>query len=171
MLQHGVVALLSFGRRDVADGLQEPPVVEPVHPFQRRELDGFERPPRPAPMDDLGLVETVDCLGESIVITVADAANRRLDSRLRQALGVLDRDGLGGFKWSLQHLDGGGCDEPSKATFGSVWTDAIVFPRSLWCTSPPRWTGRRSWRACSSASSTKPACAVRETRQPTMRRA
>ena len=39
--QHGVVAFLSFGRRDVADGLQEPPVVEPVHPFQRRELDGF----------------------------------------------------------------------------------------------------------------------------------
>jgi hypothetical protein len=28
--QHGVVALLGFGRRDVADGLQEPPVVEPV---------------------------------------------------------------------------------------------------------------------------------------------
>src|SRR3954453_17386529 len=31
-------------------------------------------------------------------------------------------------------------------------------PLSLWCTSPPRWTGRRSCRACSSASSTKPAC-------------
>ena len=29
-------------------------------------------------MDDLGLVETVDRLGESIVITVADAARRRL---------------------------------------------------------------------------------------------
>ena|SRR6516162_3905964 len=41
LFQHGVVAFLSFGRRDVADGLQEPPVVEPVHPFQRRELDGF----------------------------------------------------------------------------------------------------------------------------------
>ena len=39
--QHGVVTFLGFGRRDVADGLQEPPVVEPVHPFQRRELDGF----------------------------------------------------------------------------------------------------------------------------------
>jgi hypothetical protein len=39
-------------------------------------------------------------------------------------------DVLGGFKWSSQHFDGGGCDEPSKATFGSVWTDAIVFPRS-----------------------------------------
>jgi hypothetical protein len=41
LFQHGVVALLGFGRRDVADGLQEPPVVEPVYPFQRRELDGF----------------------------------------------------------------------------------------------------------------------------------
>ena len=27
MFQHGVVAFLGFGRRDVADGLQEPPVV------------------------------------------------------------------------------------------------------------------------------------------------
>ena len=45
-------------------------------------------------MDDLGLVETVDRLGESIVITVADAADRRLDARLRQPLGVLDRDVL-----------------------------------------------------------------------------
>ena len=41
LFQHGVVTVLDFGRRDVADGLQEPPVVEPVHPFQRRELDGF----------------------------------------------------------------------------------------------------------------------------------
>jgi hypothetical protein len=67
LFQHSVVAFLGFGWRDVADGLQEPPVVEPVPPFECRELDGFERPPQPAPMDDLGLVETVDCLGESIV--------------------------------------------------------------------------------------------------------
>jgi hypothetical protein len=67
--------LLGFGRRDVADGLQEPPVVEPVHPFQRRELHGFERPPRSSPMDDLCFVETVDRLGESIVETVSDAAD------------------------------------------------------------------------------------------------
>src|SRR5262245_27838804 len=45
-------------------------------------------------MDELRLVETVDRLGESIVITVADAANRRLDARLRQSLGILDRDVL-----------------------------------------------------------------------------
>jgi hypothetical protein len=68
VFQHGVVALLGFGRRYVADGLQEPSVVEPVHPFQRRELDGFERPPRPTSMDDLSFVETVDRLGESIVV-------------------------------------------------------------------------------------------------------
>jgi hypothetical protein len=42
LFQHGVVALLGFGRRDVADGLQEPSVVEPIHPFQGRELDGLE---------------------------------------------------------------------------------------------------------------------------------
>ncbi len=42
LVQHGVVSLFGFGRREVADGLKEPAVVEPVHPFQGRELDGFE---------------------------------------------------------------------------------------------------------------------------------
>jgi len=41
--QHCVVAFLSFGRRDVADGLQEPPVVEPVHPFQHGDGKGGQR--------------------------------------------------------------------------------------------------------------------------------
>ena len=44
-------------------------------------------------------------------------------------------------------------------------------PLSEWCTSPPRWIGLRSCKACSSASSTKLAYAVRLARQPTMRRA
>jgi hypothetical protein len=39
LFQHGVVALLGLCRRYVANGLQEPPVVEPVDPFQGRELD------------------------------------------------------------------------------------------------------------------------------------
>src|ERR1700723_3718496 len=77
-------------------------------------------------MDDLGFVETVDGFGESIVVAVADVAYRRLDTRFRQALGVFDRDVLGGFKWSSQHLDGGGCDEHSKAALGSFWADALV---------------------------------------------
>jgi hypothetical protein len=32
---------------------------------------------------------------------------------------------LGGFKWSSQHLDEGGCDEEAQA-FGSVWSCDIV---------------------------------------------
>jgi hypothetical protein len=52
-----------------------PAIVEPVNPGQCRELDGFEASPRPAPMNDLGLVEAVNRLGECIVITVADAGD------------------------------------------------------------------------------------------------
>ena len=94
LVHHGVISQLSFGRRDVADGLQQPAIVEPINPFQRCELDGVERPPRPAPMDDLGFVETVDGLGQSIVVAVADAADRRFDAGFGQALGVFDRDVL-----------------------------------------------------------------------------
>src|ERR1700733_9926625 len=42
LLRHGIVAFLGFGWRDVADGLQQPAIVEPVHPLQRRELDSLE---------------------------------------------------------------------------------------------------------------------------------
>jgi hypothetical protein len=33
---------------------------------------------------------------------------------------------LGGFKWSSQHLDEGGCDEHSKAPITSFWTGAAA---------------------------------------------
>jgi len=92
LLQHGVVALLGFGWWDVADGLQEPPVVEPVHPFQGRELDGLEAAPWPAPMDHFGLLETVDGFGESIVVGIADASDGRFDASFSQTLGVFDRN-------------------------------------------------------------------------------
>lgn len=39
-------------------------------------------------MDDLGLVETVDGLGQCIFVAVAHAAHRRLDTGVGQALGV-----------------------------------------------------------------------------------
>jgi hypothetical protein len=42
LLRHGIVAFLGFGWRDVADGLQQPAIVEPVHPLRRRELDSLE---------------------------------------------------------------------------------------------------------------------------------
>ena len=45
-------------------------------------------------MDDLCFVEAVDRLGESVVVGVANAADRRLDPGRGQAFGVLDRDVL-----------------------------------------------------------------------------
>jgi hypothetical protein len=70
LFQHGVVALLGFGRGYVFDGLQEPSVIEPIDPFQGGELDGLQAAPWPAPVDHLGLVETVDGFGEGIVIGI-----------------------------------------------------------------------------------------------------
>ena len=90
MFQHGVVALLGFGRRYVADGLQEPSVVEPIDPFKGGELDSLEVSPWSAPVDHLGLVETVDGFGESIVVGISDTADRRLYACFSQALGVFD---------------------------------------------------------------------------------
>jgi hypothetical protein len=45
-------------------------------------------------MDDLGFVEAVNGLGESIVVAVADAADRGLDARRGKPLGIFDRDVL-----------------------------------------------------------------------------
>jgi hypothetical protein len=42
---HGVVAFLGFDRRDVADRLQQPAIVEPIDPSERCEFDGFHGPP------------------------------------------------------------------------------------------------------------------------------
>ena len=41
-----------------------------------------------------------------------------------------DRGSLGEFKRSSQHLNEGGCDEHSKAAFGSIWAGAIIVTRS-----------------------------------------
>ena len=37
-----MAARLGLNGRNVADGLEEAPVVEPVHPFQGGELDGLQ---------------------------------------------------------------------------------------------------------------------------------
>ena len=89
-----IIALLGLGRRDVADRLEEPSVVEPVDPFKRGQLDCFEVSPRPSSVDHLGFVEAVDRLGERVVVGVADAADRRKDAGLGEAFGVADRDVL-----------------------------------------------------------------------------
>ena len=92
LFQHGEISLFSFGGRDVADGFQEPSMVEPVDPFQGCELDGLQRSPWSASMDHLGLVKTIDGLGQGIVVAVAHASHRRLNASFGQALGVFDRD-------------------------------------------------------------------------------
>ena len=51
----GVAALLGFDGRDVADRFEEEAIVEPVHPIEGGELDGFQRAPWSEPPDRLGL--------------------------------------------------------------------------------------------------------------------
>ena len=60
------------------------------------ELHGFEVAPWSSSMDDLGLVKTVDRLGESIVVGTADASDGRFDARLRQPFGIANGHVLNG---------------------------------------------------------------------------
>ena len=75
VVQRSVVAFFGFGRRDIADGLEETAVVEPVDPFESSVFDSFEGSPWSSPVDDLGLVETVDGLGQGVVVAVSNAAD------------------------------------------------------------------------------------------------
>ena len=94
VVQHSVVAFLGFGRWYVADGREEPAIVEPVDPFERGVFNGLEGSPRTSSVDHLGLVKAVDRLGQGVVVAVAHAAYRRLDPGFGKALGRLDRDVL-----------------------------------------------------------------------------
>ena len=67
--------MFGFRRRDVTDRFAQPPMVEPVGPFNRVVLDGFEAAPGSAPVDHHGFVEAVDGLGQSVVVAVADTAD------------------------------------------------------------------------------------------------
>ncbi len=102
LVQRREISLFGLGGRDVADRLQKASVVEPIDPFERREFDGLQRFPRSAPTDDLGLVKAVDGFGERVVVAIADTADGWFDASLHQALGVFDRDILGGCKRSSQ---------------------------------------------------------------------
>ena len=64
---------------------------------------------------------------------VLDALEQALHERRPVQDGKLvhhsDRGVQGGFKWSSQHLAGGGCDEHSKAAFGSVRAKRVAVAR------------------------------------------
>lgn len=85
-----VEVCFGFGWRDVPDGLEKTAVVEPVHPFERRVFHGFEAAPWAAAVDELGIEQAVDRLGQRVVITVANAADRRLDACFGKTFGVAD---------------------------------------------------------------------------------
>lgn len=65
-------------------------MVEPVDPFECGVFDGLEGSPRSSTMDHLGLVKAVNRLGQSVVLAIANATDRRLDPSLGETLGVLD---------------------------------------------------------------------------------
>ncbi len=69
-------------------------VVEPRYPFERGELDCFLDFPWSPAVNQFGLVQAVDGLGQGVVIAVALAAHRRLDASFRQSLGVANADVL-----------------------------------------------------------------------------
>ena len=92
LIQRGVVAFLGFCWRDVADWCQQASVIEPIYPFQGGEFHGLEAAPRPAAVNDLCLVKPVDGLGERVVVTVADAADGRLNPGLKQPFRIFYRD-------------------------------------------------------------------------------
>jgi len=93
-LGFGIVTGFGLGGRDISDWFEQTTGIEPVDPFEGSELDGYDRPPRAASMDHLGFEQAVDRLGQRVVLAVADAADGRLDARLRQPLGVADRQVL-----------------------------------------------------------------------------
>ena len=87
-----VVGGLELRRGDVGvvvgDLAVETPVVEPVDVAQGGVLDVVEALPGALGVDQLPLVETVEALGEGVVIAVAAAADRGDDVVGGQAFGV-----------------------------------------------------------------------------------
>ena len=84
-------------------------MVEPADPFQSDEFHRFEAPPWPAPMDDLGLVETVDRFGEGVVVAVAVAV-ALYDCHLRTH-DQAERQHLEKFRSHKVSLRGDGTDQ------------------------------------------------------------
>ena len=92
LVQHGEISLFSLGGWDVADGFEKTPMIKPIDPFERCELNSLQRFPRPAPTDHLSLVKTVEGLGERVVIAVTDTPDGWFDPDFCQAFGVFDRE-------------------------------------------------------------------------------
>jgi hypothetical protein len=73
-LQQNLVTRFRLGGRDISDRFEQATIVEPIDPFEAGEFDRFGTPPGTTPVDHLGLEQTVDRLGERVVVAVSDAA-------------------------------------------------------------------------------------------------
>ncbi len=85
--------LFIFCGRNIADGLQDAPVVESIDPCEGNKFASLEGFPG-TPVDEFALIEAVDGLGECVVVRIVDAAERWLDAGFGQAFSVFDRDTL-----------------------------------------------------------------------------
>jgi hypothetical protein len=94
VLHHRIVGGFGPGRRDVAEGLEQPTIAVPVDPFERWILDGVKRLPRTFAPNHLGFVRAVDRLSERFVTTFAGAAGERFKTSFAEALGILDGQAL-----------------------------------------------------------------------------
>ena len=82
-----------LGGWDVAAVAVEPVVVEPVHPAERFEFELVDVVPAGGvgSVDALGLVESVDCFGEGVVVRICDGADRGSRSDLVESFGETNR--------------------------------------------------------------------------------
>lgn len=87
-----VELLLELRRGYVPQWLKNALRVEPGAPFQRRELDIVESPPRPPMVSDFGVVPPNDRIGQRIVRGVAGSANGGRGAGVGQAARVPQRD-------------------------------------------------------------------------------
>jgi hypothetical protein len=69
-------------------------VVEPIDVLECLPFDVFNVAPRSLTMDEFGLVETVEALGQRIIVTVALGPDRRDDLLLTESLGVANTEVL-----------------------------------------------------------------------------
>jgi hypothetical protein len=86
-----VVGLFQLGGWDHADLAVKASVVEPVDVFQGGELDVIEPSPWAFRSDQLGLIEPVETLSQSIVIGITSGPDRGHHAGLGQAFGVPNR--------------------------------------------------------------------------------
>ncbi len=86
----GVIIGFGLGGRDIADRLEQAPVIEPVDPVEGCELHLHDAFPGIPAMNELGFVEAIHGFREGVIIGIADAADGRFDAGIEQALGIAD---------------------------------------------------------------------------------